>query len=141
LWLWRIAAGGGIVPRMDVRGTVQKRATRAGVSLSLLIAFLLPLLLGVLPAPTAAAQLARDIAASYCDPDGERPAQSPHGDHETCCILCPVGGPAALEARDVPIAPAPAALADVWVAGVGLLLVPGRRIDLTQIVPRGPPSP
>lgn len=130
-----------MVPRMSCRGTEQKCAARAGVSLSLLFAFLLPLLLGVLPAPTAAAQLARDIAASYCDPDGERPAQSPHGDHKTCCILCPVGGLAALEARDVPIDPAPAAQADVWVAGVGLPLLPGRRIDLAQIVPRGPPSP
>jgi hypothetical protein len=130
-----------MVPRMSVRGTEQKRTTRAGVSLSLLLALLLPLLLGVLPAPTAAAQLAQDIAASYCDPDGERPAQSPHGDHETCCILCPAGALAALEARDVPIDPAPAAQADVWVAGLGLSLLPGRRIDLTQIVPRGPPSP
>ncbi|MCX7345226.1 MAG: hypothetical protein NTU78_05725 [Alphaproteobacteria bacterium] len=126
---------------MSVRGTEQKRTTRAGVSLSLLLALLLPLLLGVLPAPTTAAQLAQDIAASYCDPDGERPAQSPHGDHKTCCILCPAGALAALEARDVPIDPAPAAQADVWVAGLGLSLLPGRRIDLTQIVPRGPPSP
>ena len=126
---------------MGVRGTEQKRAMRAGVSLSLLFAFLLPLLLGVIPAPTAAAQLARDIAASYCDPDGERPAQSPHGDHKTCCILCPVGGLAALEARDLPIDPVPAAQAEVWVAGAGLSLLPNHRIDLTQIVPRGPPSP
>ena len=141
LWLWRIAAGGGMVPRMSFRGTGQKRAARAGVSLSLLFAFLLPLLLGALPAPSAAAQLARDIAASYCDPDGDRPAQSPHGDHETCCILCPAGGLAALEARDTPIDPAPAPQADVWVSGFGLSQLPGRRIDLAQIVPRGPPSP
>ena len=140
LRLWRIAAGGGMVPRMSFRGAEQTRVARAGVSLSLLFAFLLPLLLGVLPAPTAEAQLARDIAASYCDPDGERPAQSPHGDHQACCILCPAGGLAALDARDVLIDPAPAADAEHWVAGSGQSALPGRRNDLTQLVPRGPPA-
>ena len=140
LRLWRRAGGAGIVRTMRGHMAHQRSHRRAGISLALLLAFLLPLILGVLNVPSAEAQLARDIAASLCDPQGDGPAKSPHEDHRACCILCPAGTLAALQPRDAPPLPSPGEETDVRTHVVREATAPVRRLDLAQIAPRGPPS-
>jgi len=70
------------------------RTRQGGFSLGLVLAMLLPLLLGAVPAPALSAerQLASDIASSRCSPNGSD--NGPRHDPAThdCCILC--AGPA-----------------------------------------------
>lgn len=117
------------------------RRNRERASLVLLIALLLPLVLGLMPqaAFSAQAQFDRDVAASLCAPESDGQDQDRHAGHDACCILCPAGSsvPVALRASAQPALPLLFRRADSALTPADP--VPGLRADLARIVPRGPP--
>lgn len=68
----------------------QERFRQGDVSLPVVLAMLLPLLLGLLPplTPTAAFTLERDLAASRCLQPNDAEPDRQHHDHAQCCVLC-----------------------------------------------------
>jgi hypothetical protein len=73
--------------------TSAKAGGRGYLSLTLVLALVLPVLLGLLPplSSTPAFALDRDLAASLCIDGEEGGSPSSHDDHAQCCILCPAG--------------------------------------------------
>jgi hypothetical protein len=65
------------------------RSRPGGSAIAVLVAFVLPLLLGLLPplAPTPAFALEQQIAASRCGPPGNGDHQPDQQGHQSCCIL------------------------------------------------------
>lgn len=115
---------------------------RGVISLGLVLAFMLPLLLAILPAPafSETALFERDLATSICAQPGEDGQAPDHAGHEDCCILCPSGASAGVTLKASPhIIKPPARLAFGSGAPVERA-VAVHRIDLAQIVPRGPPA-
>ncbi len=84
------------------------RARPGGSAALVLLSFLLPLILGLLPplTPTPAFALERSIATSRCDPLGTAERIPGERTHESCCVLghcCVVPAAAAPEAAPVPL--------------------------------------
>lgn len=106
---------------------------------------LLPVLLGVLPAPALSAEdsLTRDLAISLCAPGGQdKSGQAPLHGHGQDCLLCQAGCSMA-PAADVPEGVSDAA----WRGNAGHRPVPRLAMDerrqalwRTSIIPRGPPA-
>lgn len=122
-------------------GTMMALRSRAeGPGLAIVLAFLLPVLLGVLPplTPTAAFALERDIAASRCLEPGEGGPAAPHHAHDQCCILCPAAQVAGAVAADVPSLPVrrEAAQAADFADGVVVAFHPA----VAGLSARGPPA-
>lgn len=68
------------------------RTCARGVSLALVLAFLLPIFLAAVPGPalSAPAKLEQALADNRCAPAGENAPLASHV-HEDCCILCATG--------------------------------------------------
>lgn len=68
------------------------RTCARGVSLALVLAFLLPIFLAAVPGPALSApeKLEQALADNRCEPAGEKSPLASHG-HEDCCILCATG--------------------------------------------------
>ena len=115
---------------------------RGGMSLGLVLAFLLPLLLAVLPvpAPSEAALLERDLANSICAQPGEDGETPDHADHNDCCILCPAGASVGVTLKASPHIIVPPARLPFGAGAPDLGNISLHRIDLKQIAPRGPPA-
>lgn len=120
------------------------RGRAHSVALALVAAFLLPMLLAVMPGPalSAEARLEQALAQSLCTPAGEPSMPLARHVHEDCCILCATGLPPVGEGnmgeglRVVP--PAPAATAVMQVADFAL---PARPLLFSSAITlRGPPA-
>lgn len=128
---------------MDWLFTRWLRARQAGFSLGLVLAMLLPLLLGAIPAPALSAegQIASDIASSRCSPTaGDGGPRHDPATHD-CCILCAgLGqGTAAPPLKGGIDAMLPDVVATLHYAAPPLpsaAAVPG----FDHIAPRGPPA-
>ena len=111
---------------------------------AVVLALLLPVFAGLLPAPalSAAAALERDLALSLCatanggQPDG----QSPHPARHDACVLCSIGatlnGPSPGDAAVLAMARTPGIILHPPQASTGLQ--PSH--FLTGSPPRGPPA-
>lgn len=119
------------------------RSCRRSIAQTLVLALLVPLLLGLLPQPglSAGQALARDIAASICDPSGEqRGEHQPQGHHDSC-ILCTSG-----QCASTPSLAAASAAFTAFPQEAGPL-PPAARIGIPALLealidgspPRGPP--
>ena len=91
-------------------GTVLRilMSVRRFVAPVIVLALVVPSVLGVLPA-SAAASLERDIAMSLCrgGEEGGAPVLPAHANHEQCCILCPVAGSSPALISEAPALSAP----------------------------------
>jgi hypothetical protein len=120
------------------------RQSRGWIVHAVVLALVLPVLAGLLPAPalSAAAALERDLAVSLCaTANGEQPdGQQQHPAHHDACILCTLGatlnGPSPGDAAVVAIARTTGAVLHPPQASARLQ--PSR--FLTGSPPRGPPA-
>jgi hypothetical protein len=127
---------------MQDRTTCRIQSRQGGISLWLVLAFLLPLLLALLPAPalSGAAVLDRDLSESICALPGEDGETPDHAGHDDCCILCPSGASAGVTLKAPPHIIVPPARIAFGAGVIADRAIPVHRIDLKQIVPRGPPA-
>ncbi len=84
------AEGDSVV--MNASLFIRIRTCARGVSLALVLAFLLPIFLAAVPGPalSAPAKLEQALADNRCAPAGGKSPLASHA-HEDCCILCATG--------------------------------------------------
>jgi hypothetical protein len=118
------------------------RRKARGMSLALVLAFLLPMVLALVPpaALSAETRLAQALAANVCTPGPEGPQPAAQHGQDGCCILCATGLPPVGEGKlmgGLSVAP-PDVPADRMVR-VAEAAPPAPRILASVITSRGPP--
>ena len=112
-------------------------------SLALLLAMMVPVLLGLLPVPAMSAeqQLLNDISGNICSPHepGGKNDRTP-ASHEHHCILCVASNPFLGVAKTLDLVIAPSLVLRRITLALVRDVAPPTRPDLRATAPRGPPS-